>query len=311
MGKPAWTGQQGFGVIDGEKSARFGFDTVSIKLMMERWVPHQIKVAQSLGQRIINDVDDLYDDLHDDNVSKIVTDPARNKVSNRDHYREGILASDTVTVTTPYLKAHYEALGHPDVRMVRNGVNPMQFRFKEPVYRDRPAIGWVGGIEWRSDDMSALRDWLPGFLAEHRLMFHHSGHIPGHTPLGAILGLPEGTYTWSMLMPFTRIHTLYPFDIGLVPLSPVPFNDAKSALKGLEYAAAGIAFVASPSAEYRVLEADGCGRTAKTDSDWLAQLGRLLDFGCRRDDVRRNFRAMMEKHTIVQRRDEWRDVFYS
>lgn len=309
MGMPAWTSATGFGIVNDEKTARFGFDVVSMKLLMERWIPHQIKVAQALGQRVINDVDDLYDDIHEGNMAKNATDPEKNRVRNRDHYREAILQSDTITVSTPILKTHYEEMGHPDVRLVRNGINPLQFKFQEPVYRKRPVIGWVGAVDWRSGDLEALKSWLPGFLKEHRLTFHHSGHVPGHKPLGAVLGLPDDTYTWSAMVPFTRLHTLYQFDIGLVPLTPIPFNEAKSALKGLEYAASGIAYVASSSSEYRLLAEDGCGRTASSDTEWLAQLGRLLDFGARRDDVRRNFTTMMDKHTIVQRRDEWRAVF--
>ena len=195
------------------------------------------------------------------------------------------------------------------MRLIRNGINPMQFKFKEPKYRKRPVIGWVGSVDSRSGDLSLLKSWLPDLVREHRLKFHHSGHRPGYEPLGAALGLPEGTYTWSLSQPFTRIHTLYPFDIGLVPLTPLPFNEAKSNLKGLEYAAAGIAYVASPTGEYQMLAADGCGRIAVTDSDWVREITRLLDFPTRRDAVRDNFTTMMSRHTILQRRDEWRAAF--
>jgi hypothetical protein len=40
--------------------------------------------------------------------------------------------------------------------------------------------------------------------------------------------------------------------VGLVPLTRGPFNEAKSYLKGLEYAAAGIPFIATPTEEYQV-----------------------------------------------------------
>lgn len=308
MGKPAWTGATGFGVKDSAVSARFGFDTVSLKLLRARWVPHQIKAARSIGQRVVNDVDDFYDGIDYRSIAHRVNDPKRNRVANWEHYRDAIMESDTVTVSTPFLRDHYLALGHPDVRMVRNGVNPMQLRFREPVYR-KPVVGWVGAVDWRSGDLEAMKEWLPGFLRENRLRFHHSGHVPGQEPLGAVLGLPEGSYSWTAMAPFNRLHTLYSFDIGIVPLTDVPFNHAKSALKGLEYAAAGVPFVADRLPEYAYIESTGCGRTASGPDEWLPQLGRLLDFGCRRDDAKRNFQSMMEHHTIIQRVSEWRSVY--
>ena len=42
-------------------------------------------------------------------------------------------------------------------------------------------------------------------------------------------------------------------DIGIAPLSDVPFHHAKSAIKGLEYPAAGVPFIASPSPEAKAL----------------------------------------------------------
>ena len=42
-------------------------------------------------------------------------------------------------------------------------------------------------------------------------------------------------------------------DTGIVPLQRSRFNEAKSNLKGLEYAALGVPFVASPTAEYERL----------------------------------------------------------
>jgi glycosyltransferase involved in cell wall biosynthesis len=49
------------------------------------------------------------------------------------------------------------------------------------------------------------------------------------------------------------------FDVGIVPLERSAFNDAKSNLKGLEFAACGIPFVASPSPEYQLICSQGAG----------------------------------------------------
>lgn len=66
-------------------------------------------------------------------------------------------------------------------------------------------------------------------------------------------------------------------DVGMIPLAPTSFNSAKSRLKGIECMAAGVAWVASPRAEYRRLHKEsGCGLLAETPKDWVRHLKKLL-----------------------------------
>ncbi len=68
------------------------------------------------------------------------------------------------------------------------------------------------------------------------------------------------------------------FDIGLVPLSDNNFNNSKSTIKGLEYMAAGIPFIASPSEPYRELkQINGLGLLAERPRDWKWCLEYLMD----------------------------------
>ena len=103
--------------------------------------------------------------------------------------------------------------------------------------------------------------------------------------------------------------SLYPegllnFDIGVVPLSNIPFNEAKSCLKGLEYACANIPFVASALPEYQLLAGQGIGRVAKTGEDWIRHMTELLDYRTRLHESVRQKRST-DKHTIFQRSGEW------
>jgi hypothetical protein len=308
MGQTAWTAQHGFGVKTSERTANFNFDTVSLKMEMSRWVPNQIRVAQGHGQRIISDVDDLYDDIDDGNYAGVKLDPSLDKVRNTDHYREGILASDTITVSTPTLLEHYIGLGHPDVRLVRNGVNPSLFEYRKPT-RGKPVIGWMGVVKMRNRDVDSLREWLPDFLDEHDLTFQHSGHDPGKESFADRLGLDPARVATAPMLPITYLHRAMTFDIGLVPLIDSPFNRAKSFLKGLEYACSGIPFVAQGLPEYQHLAQTGVGRTAHTPEDWVREVTALLDPDLRRFEARINQTVVLEKHTIAQRADEWREVF--
>jgi hypothetical protein len=122
-------------------------------------MPFQMRVAKELGQRLIVDVDDAYDFLHDENQAKQSTDPLLNKISNREHMRDVIMLADVVTVSTPFLLDYYSGL-RDNVFMVRNGISPKQFP-KRKVKRERPVIGWAGALRWRSNDTASVA-WVVG-----------------------------------------------------------------------------------------------------------------------------------------------------
>jgi hypothetical protein len=102
---------------------------------------------------------------------------------------------------------------------------------------------------------------------------------------------------------------LFTFDIGLVPLSDVPFNQAKSAIKGLEYASAGVPFIASDLDEYRSLHDGGIGLLAKKTRHWFAHIERLRD-PVERAEQARLVRERVEAHDIRYGVKMW-DEFYS
>ena len=95
------------------------------------------------------------------------------------------------------------------------------------------------------------------------------------------------------------------FHVGLIPLTRKPFNEAKSNLKGLEYAAAGIPFIATPTEEYRVLHASGVGRLAESEDEWVDHARELLDVDVRREEAERQ-RAIVERDWAMHvRGPEW------
>jgi hypothetical protein len=97
-------------------------------------------------------------------------------------------------------------------------------------------------------------------------------------------------------------------DIGMVPLADIPFNQAKSAIKGLEYTASGIPFVAAGLPEYQRLADMGVGRVANNPVEWQEQLGALLNSRIRANDEARNWDLMLQDHAIDARRMEWEQV---
>lgn len=307
MGKPVFDSGRGFGVMD-VKDGVFGYEAAMLKLVMQRWTPRQVELAKVLGQRILVDVDDYYEGLPEENLAFHITNPDTNKVTNRDHYAKVIALCDTLTVSTPFLLEHYEGK-HPDVRMVRNGVVPGMFHVKRH-RNEKPVIGWAGSTSFRGGDLEILSDWLPGFLEDNDLMFHHAGHDPLGRAFHEVVGIPEERVKTSPLLPID----LYPiglqeFDIGIVPLNDIPFNHAKSCIKGLEYAASGIPFVASDLPEYRYLHETGVGRIASSPADWVDQLQQLLDYRTRKREAAVQRQIVVDVHSMDQRAAEWQSVF--
>jgi hypothetical protein len=65
------------------------------------------------------------------------------------------------------------------------------------------------------------------------------------------------------------------WDIGLIPLMATPFNAAKTPIKWVEYAQAGIAAIASRTDPYLELERQGALLTARPD-EWYGRLSELI-----------------------------------
>lgn len=307
-GRIAWDPIRGFGIRDTHSTGVFGFKTVVLKLIMERWIPKQIELAKALGQRVIIDIDDHYDGLTEANKAWEITHPEMNKLRNRDIYQQTIYLADDITVSTPFLLDYWSAK-RDRIHLVRNGVNVNQFPKKQQ--NVKPVIGWTGATSYRNNDLEQLREWLPDFLEEHDLMFHHAGHSDDAPSFVHITGVNPNRVRTTPILPIHEYPRGFQFDIGIVPLNDIPFNAAKSNIKGLEYAASGIPFVASDLPEYRLLHEDGVGHIARSADEWVQQMTYLLDYKIRKQEGSRIRDAASQKWSIEARAEDWRAVFAS
>ena len=81
--------------------------------------------------------------------------------------------------------------------------------------------------------------------------------------------------------------------MGVAPLRTDRFNTAKSWLKALEFAARGVYFVRSPSAEYERL---GLGMRARSPRDWA----KWITVGIQDADRRRELAAAARETVLAQ-----------
>ncbi len=284
-------------------------------VVLQRWMHENaamhIKAARAAGQIIINDIDDWFEGLDPANQAWTSSHPKVSATENRNHYRRALAASSLLTVSTDYLADRYHDLLGVKTVVLRNTVDRTHFDV-QPV-RDATQglrVGWVGAVSWRSGDLETIAgvfgDWLK---ASGSQFVHHGVTLREPKPSWKLLRLDdEQVAGWrEMVVPTEYGRTLMTgMDIGLVPLADVPFNHAKSWIKGLEYGAAGIPFVAFKTAEYEALDA---GLLAKRPRDWTRQLDRLLDPEVRRQVQERGI-AAAERNDIAVRWIDWEKAYY-
>lgn len=309
IGFPGYNEEHGFGMLIPDDKAIHGWDIIVFKLIMLESVATKIKLAKEMGQKIVVDLDDSFETLHETNMAFKMTDPEKNPKNNREHYQYIIDNADALITSTPFLYDFYKQQ-KKNVFMVRNGIDLDRWRPRNDHSRWLPTIGWVGATPWRSQDLETMSPWFGQFLEANHLGFHHAGHIKNAKWAKDQLGIPKSVKTTQEGMkPISKYPEMFrKIDVGLIPLNNVNFNHAKSTIKGLEYAASGMPFVASYSPEYEFLEEQGIGRMARNDREFMGHLEELLDPRVRKEDVERNFEGIKKYQTMEVRGSEWNEV---
>jgi len=284
---------------------------IVMKVIMHKLVRDHIKKAQKYGQKIVVDIDDLFDEIHESNMAHGSTDPTKNKDNNRVIYSEIIEASDALICSTPFIAEHYKAMfPRKPIFVIRNSIDAGRWIPFNSVER-QPIIGWLGATPWRSLDLEQLSGFFNEYLESRNAKFHHSGYLKWAPLAHNKLGIKDAKrVTVSPMVPLMELPQTYAnFDIGIVPLNDIPFNRAKSFIKGLEYAAAGIPFVASALPEYEYLSACGIGTIASNKREWFDALDSLLDAGKREKESYRCRKIVEADFSIQAHRKEWISVF--
>lgn len=280
-------------------------DIVVLQRWMHEGLDHHIRMARANGQTVVNDLDDWFFGLDKRNRATMTTDPRSNPNINRDHYRRNLAAGDAVTVSTPFLADRMREM-FPKMKVVvlRNMIDLDRWEAKDEStvgggVGDPISIGWVGAKAFRSGDIESLDGVVGDVCTKTGAHFHHAGYLDlppdfadrvrdgkissedltrmmhWHEPVGVTLGCP--TWTHEGMAPIEQYPWLFAsIDIGIVPLNDVPFNEAKSWIKGLEYAASGVPFVAQEMPEYVALRKRGVGLTARRYADWQRLLTKLV-----------------------------------
>jgi len=309
MGLPHFDKSHGFGMILAKDKTVHGWDILVFKLIMRKEIASAMPMAKALGQKIVVDIDDFFDGLDESNQAHAVTDPRRNSDNNTEHYNSIIAQADAIITSTPFLYEYYSKK-YKNVFLVRNGIDISRWNKRYDRAGNRPTIGWVGATPWRSRDLETLNPWMGSFIEKNKLSFHHSGHLGNGSPFARDqLKINKRHCSETPLSPINEYPKLFlNMDIGLVPLNDVPFNHAKSYIKGLEYAAAGVPFVASSAPEYKFLSDAGVGRVAHNEEEWKYHLTELLNPQMRKDEAIINYELVRDMFSMQVRGSDWNNT---
>lgn len=275
-----------FGVKDWEGEMHFDHDVVVMQRAMFEDIPDKIKLAQANGQIIVNDLDDWYWGLSTSNGAFAASHPKLNPGENINHYKRVLGASDYVTVSTKYLADRISRWVSCPIVVIPNFVDVAKFSPRKQSDDDVPTVGWVGSTGHRSGDLEVLAGLLLPLVESGKIRLHHSGDLASHPKFADLVKVPSDFVSTLPMVSPDDYPTLFQFDIGLVPLSDKPFNQAKSAIKGLEYAAAGVPFIASSTDEYQSLHENGIGFIAKKARSWTGLIESLRDPSYRKEQAK-------------------------
>lgn len=233
-----------------------------------------LEAANAAGITTIVEVDDNYWALHGDNPATKFFNPRSRQILS-----ECCAKADMVTVSTNALGGVARQL-NDHVRVLRNCIPASYFEVRPNMSEDwsmlegRITMGWTGDPRWHPGDLNVMKNAPAKVCKDNGAAFL----AIGSDQTCNVLSIPSKdgfSVGWSRDL-LDYVGLVKRLSIGVVPLGKSVFNDSKSWLKGLEYAACGVPFVASPSPEYRLLHIGGPGLIATDVRDWMRHLRALV-----------------------------------
>lgn len=282
----AYTNSEGLVTVDEVKTDA---DLIIFQRPLDNAMSAVIKQAKRQGIATMVEIDDDFSTVHARNVAH---DAMAGKTSGNQWVETAASLADHVSISTPQLAKYAR---HGRYSILRNCVPNSIFETSTPKSdQSWPRIGWTGTVQTHPTDLQVTRGRVSDVLKTNGLPFNVIGD---GEMVATNLGLAPETSVfatgWVQLDMYYQY--LYSFlDIGIVPLELSPFNQAKSYLKGLEYAALGIPFVASATREYELLAVNGIGKIAKSPGDWRKHLQRMIDRPAETERIARESRDRIE-----------------
>jgi glycosyltransferase involved in cell wall biosynthesis len=167
-------------------------------------------------------------------------------------------------------------------------------------------IGWAGGASHELD-VKEMTDGLRQHFRRRADTFVNLGSLFESVARAVGKRLVSVAWTPDMHEHYDRLTSL---DIGLAPLRPSPFNQSKSEIKFLEYAAAGAACIATKHGPYeRVIEHQTTGLLVSRPHEWTQALRQLTEHPEDRDAMAADAYDYAWTRSIMQHWPIWEQVY--
>lgn len=281
---------------NGEVNIDRSVDVVVFQRTLQRRMPDFIRSIQRQGIAVVVELDDDMAALHPHHASFREVHPRWSPDANFQHLKTCCALADLVTVTTPALARIYA--GHGRYAVLPNYIESALLAY-EPEHRR--GWGWSGYVPTHPGDPQVMGT-APADLERQGFQLHIIGKGEGSAEA---FGVGEVQATeWIPLADYYR--EVSKLKAGVVPLEDSAFNRSKSWLKGIEYAALGVPFVASPTPEYvRLQNEAGAGLLASKPRQWRSFLRMLLEDDDKARELADHARAQIRDRLTIEA-NAWR-----
>jgi len=251
------------------------------------------ETLRAVGKAVIWETDDDYTNEH-----RVVLEGDASSVMS---------VATALTVSTPHLREQCRKHTDKPIYLLQNCID---FQFwdmvpKKRILQDTLTVGLVGTTTHYNDWILA-RDALYRIAADYPdVHFVLGGYCPDYLEdLPRTLTLPPTPYQ-------NYPNMVHQIDIGLCPLDPDDeFNKSKSAIKAMEYWAAGAAVVASDCSVYRRTVDEDRGFFATTTEEWYTAIANLIEDPELRTQTAAAGRTWVEKNRNMRINSAfWWDVY--
>lgn len=288
-------------------------ETILIQRPTSNLMIEALAMAKAQGVKVIMEVDDDLEELSPAHPmwpllnARIGYFTERNE---QDAINPRVCATtiaDRIIVSTLALFEKYRkyAPPHVEVILVRNRIPEAQIGASWDLQGDH-RIGWPGSPSTHPGDLGCLG----GAVATLGQQFFvvGGGSDPTSATVHSTLGIPQDRVTITPAVAFEDwVGNLNQhLTIGLVPLKDTKFNRAKSSLKAMELAAAGIPVVRNELPEFEEL---GIGLAATKPRQWASQIRRLMSDRVLWKEMQDAGLEIMKANTYEAHINEWAEAW--
>jgi glycosyltransferase involved in cell wall biosynthesis len=255
--------------------------------------------------KVVIDLDDDLETIHPLNPAFDYYNPEKHPTRNWKWVMKACGMADVVTATTESLLEKYAQ--KTQGFLIPNCI-PERFLDIQKTKNELITVGYAGHTKSHPNDLQVTHGAINEAIAKQEARFMAIG---GGEDVFNKLGIRNrAPHKSSPPVDFDEYpNAVAQLDIGIVPLADTFFNECKSWLKTLEYAALGVAPVISPTRDnMRMIELGGA-YMARNPKEWRDNVRTLINNEEERLDLVKRARAIAADWTIEANAWRWKEAW--